>query len=274
MHINECSREYNDSSTINEILERDNVKLKVKPQELIKLYDNIIDYQGQLLVVEKDNPDQTYIIELKFRDKVYLIYKIYYVGIFYLLNKKYEDVYTIMHYILDRLNEANEFYVSYSLKTVSSLNTLNNELVTLSNSARFMISKCFFKINIQSDKNQNSNNMEIDSIPKKEKAKTKQHPYLFDSIINPKPELSFDNFNIFNDLTKISYDEYKEANLKHNFNNYSNIIQVPPNVTMLNPKPIVYDLTFQNIQYPNIDHKLKKETKGIFSRAVGYFFKK
>ncbi len=274
MHINECSKEFNDSLTLNEILEKDNVKLKVKPQELIKLYDNLIDYQGQLLVVEKDNPDQTYIVELKFKDKVYLIYKIYYVGIFYLLNKKYEDVYTIMHYILDRLNEANEFYNSYSLKSVSSLNTLNKELVSLSNSARFMISKCFFKINVDSEKRQTTNNMEVDSTAKKEKVKTKQHPWLYDSITNPKPELSIDNFNIFNNYTKIGFDEYKEANSKHNFNNYSNIIQVPPNISMLTPKPLVYDLTFQNIQYPNIDHKLKKESKGIFSRAVGYFFKK
>lgn len=272
MHINECSKEFNDSNVLNEIIEKDNVKLKIKPQEMIKLYDNLIEYQGQLLLLEKDNPDQSYILELKFKDKAYMIYKIYYVGIFYLINKKYEDVYTIMHYILDRLNDANEFYNSYSLKNVSLLNALSKDLVSLSNFSRFIISKCFCKLNVLEKKTIN-NNMEVDT-NKKEKVKHKAHPWLYDSITHPKASLSEDNFNLFSEYLKINFEDYRESNSKQNFNNHSNIIQVPPNLNMINPKPIVYDLTFQNIQYPIIDHKLKKEQKGIFSRAVGYFFKK
>ena len=270
MHITDCSKEFNDSLVLNEIIEKDNVKLKVKPQEMIKLYDNLIEYQGQLILLEKDNPDQTYIVELKFKDKAYLIYKIYYVGIFYLINKKFEDVYTIMHYILDRLNDANEFYNSYSLKNVSSLNPLNKELVNLSNFSRFIISKCFCKMNTFTEKN---TNLDVD-MNKKDKAKHKAHPWLYDSITNPKDNLTEENFNLFSDYLKIGFQDYKESNCKHNFNNHNNIIQVPPNLTMINPKPIVYDLTFQNIQYPNLDHKIKKEQKGLVSRAVGYFFKK
>lgn len=268
MHINECSKEFNDSSILNEILEKDNVKLKVKPQEMIKLYDNLIEYQSQLLLHEKENPDQTYIIELKYKDKAYLCYKIYYVAIFYLINKKFEDVYTIMHYILEKLNDANEFFSSYNLKNVTSVSAINKDLVNLSNYSHFIISKCFCKMNTTDDRNVDA------ELQKKEKIKHKSHPWLYDCIENEKMELSQDNFNLFNDYLKISYDEFKESNAKQNYNNFGNIIQFPPNLKMINPKPIVYDLFFQNLQYPNIDHKMKKEQKGVFSRAVGYFFNK
>jgi len=72
---------------------------------------------------------------------------------------------------------------------------------------------------------------------------------------------------------KINFDEYKESISKQNFNNHTNIIQFPPTLKMLCPKQIIYDLTFQNIQYPSLENKMKKEQKqGIFGRAVGYFF--
>jgi hypothetical protein len=83
-----------------------------------------------------------------------------------------------------------------------------------------------------------------------------------------------ENFELIKDEVKISYEDYLEAHEKNNYNNFSHMMQVPPNTKLIDPKPIVYDLTFQRFQYPKLDSKKQAENKGIFSRALGYFFNK
>jgi hypothetical protein len=40
-------------NVLTDIIEKDNVKLRVKPQEMIKLYDNLLEYENQLINLEK-----------------------------------------------------------------------------------------------------------------------------------------------------------------------------------------------------------------------------
>lgn len=78
---------------------------------------------------------------------------------------------------------------------------------------------------------------------------------------------------MFKDIISINYNEYKEALEKQTFNNSTHIIQFPPNIQSILPKPIMYDLTFQNIVYPDIEAKTKKQEKaGLIGRTFGYFF--
>jgi len=78
---------------------------------------------------------------------------------------------------------------------------------------------------------------------------------------------------MFKDYVNLPYGDYKEAIEKQNFNNSINIIQFPPTIQTMYPKPIIYDLTFQNIVYPDIEAKTKKEEKaGLLGRTFGYFF--
>ena len=98
---------------------------------------------------------------------------------------------------------------------------------------------------------------------------------MYDEIVGNREELSKENFDLFQDNVKISYEEYEDALEKMNYNNYNHIIQLPPNTNLILPNPIIYDLTFQKFQYPNLENKINKQGKGgMFSRAVGYFFKK
>ena len=73
-YISEYSKEYNTIENINNLFEKDNLKLKVKPQEMMKLYDNLKEYQSQLINLEKDNPEQSYIII----EKKYTLYQKYF----------------------------------------------------------------------------------------------------------------------------------------------------------------------------------------------------
>ena len=106
---------------------------------------------------------------------------------------------------------------------------------------------------------------------------SKQHikcnSYLYDSITNQRNNLTEESFNHFNQHVNLSFNDYTEAIEKQNFNNSTHIIQFPPTIQTLYPKPIIYDLTFQSIVYPDIEDKTKKQEKaGLASRAFGYFF--
>lgn len=78
-YISEYSKEYNTIENISNLFELQNIKLKVKPQEMMKLYDNLKEYQSQLINLEKDNPEQSYIIELNYREK-YILYQKYFMS--------------------------------------------------------------------------------------------------------------------------------------------------------------------------------------------------
>lgn len=245
---------------------------------MIKLYDNLLEYQNQLINLEKENPDQTYLVDLNYKNKIFSVYKVFYVSLFYLLNKKYDDVYTIMHHTLESIKDINEFYEVHNLDSIASLQKLKKEIEDLENLCRFIISKSFVRMHKEKqEKLKDANKMIVDSEPlKKEKAKVKFNGWMYDEMVEDSSTntLSRENFDLFKDNIKVSYEEYIEGLEKMNYNNYSHIVQLPPNTLLLNPKPIVYDLTFQKIQYPDLENKMKKQDKGIFGRALGYFFKK
>lgn len=278
IYINDYSQDFSNRNIINEMFDKDNIKLRVKPQEMIKLYDNLIEYGNQLISLEKENPDQSYLTDLNYRNKIYAVFKIFYVGLFYLINKKYEDVYTIMHHILEKIKDINEFYDIHNLSNNSSLKALKSETENLESKSKYIISKSYVKMskdkmNVQHNKNA----MIVDSgaVEKKEKTKVKFNGWLYDQMSNEKAEIGRDTFEMFKDNVKVTYEEYVEAFDKGTYNNYSHIIQLPPNNEILNPKPIVYDLTYQKFAYPNLDKKIKKtEDKGLMSRAFGMFWKK
>ena len=126
--IEDNSKELLNESVLNELFEKDNTKLRIKPQEMIKFCDNLSDYQNQLLNLEKENPDPSYVIDLNYRSKIYEIFKIYFVGLIYLSNKKYEETYTIQHHVMEKIKDALEFYEIHNLSIVSSLKMLNKRL--------------------------------------------------------------------------------------------------------------------------------------------------
>lgn len=279
--IEDYSKELLSESVLNELFEKDNTKLRIKPQEMIKFCDNLSDYQNQLLNLEKENPDPSYIVHLNFRSKIYEIFKVYFVGLIYLSNKKYEETYTIQHHVIEKIKEALEFYEIHSLSSVSSLKNLNSKLISFEKIAKFLIAKSFVKmskeklslVNASNNNNSNNKNFEAENLAKKNKIK--MNSWMFDLINDNSALMSKDTFETLKDNVNFPYEEYLDAYSKNNYNNYSHMVQFPPNTQLLNPKPIVYDLSFQKFQYPNLAEKSKKqESKGLIGRAFGYFFNK
>ena len=266
------------------LFEKDNLKLKVKPQEMMKLYDNLKEYQSQLINLEKDNPEQSYIIELNYRERIYTLSKIFYVGLAYVLNQKYLEAYTIMFYTLEKIKESNEYYEQHHLENVSQLKELKSKIDNTEKLAIFIINTAFVKMQFnkekkeekekkekKEEKKEKENKEEKDKKEKKEK-KIKYNPYLADLMFNENTILTKEQYDDLKDYITLSYEDYIEGIKNQNFDGYTHIIQIPMNTQLLEPKPIVYDLTFEKLEYPDLTEKTKEKSKSLMGRAFGYFF--
>ena len=269
-YISEYSKEYNTIENISIICEKDNLKLKVKPQEMMKLYDNLKEYQSQLINLEKDNPEQSYIIELNYREKIYTLSKIFYVGLSYVINKKNHEAYTIMFYTLEKIKESNEFYEQHHLENVSQLKELKNQTDNMEKLAFFVINTSFVKM--QLNKGPVSKDTEKKEKKENKDKKIKYNPYLADLMFNNNIVLTKEQYENLKDYITLPYEDYLEGIKKHNFDGYTHIMQIPMNTQLLEPKPIVYDLTFEKLEYPDLTEKTKEKPKGLMGRAFGYFF--
>ncbi len=270
-YISEYSKEFNTIDNISNLFEKDNLKLKIKPQEMMKLYDNLKEYQSQLINLEKDNPEQSYIIELNYREKIYSLSKIFYVGLAYVLNKKNHEAYTLMFYTIEKIKESNEFFSQHHLDNVSQLKELKNQIDNMEKMAVFVINTAFAKM--QLNKESNKTNEKKESQDKKDK-KIRYNPYLSDYMLNNNVILNKEQYEELKDYITLSYEDYLEGIKTHNFDGYTHIMQIPMNTQLLEPKPIVYDLTFEKLEYPDLTEKTKEKSKSLMGRAFGYFFGK
>ena len=59
---------------------------------------------------------------------------------------------------------------------------------------------------------------------------------------------------------------------ENTFNNYTHIMQIPMNTELISPKPIVYDLIYEKLEYPDLKDKTKTQSKSLMGRAFGYFW--
>ena len=280
--INEYEKDFDNLETITNLFEKDNLKLKYKPQEIMKLYDNLIEYENQLINLEKENPDQSYLIDLNFREKIYSLCKVYYVGLFYILNKKYNDTHTLMFHTIEKIKEVNEYYDMHKLNNISSLKILKEKVNSIEKMCIFIINMSYSKIqqnkNIEDPKLKNKNKdnkdnkdlMEIDTT-KKEK-KIKYNPYLYDEIIKEgKSNLTKEQYLTMENYVTLPYNDFIQVRKENTFNNYTHIMQLPMNTQLIPPKPIVYDLVYDKLEYPDLKDKIKSQ-KSLMGRAFGYFW--
>ena len=278
--IQEYEKDFENIETITNIFEKDNIKLKYKPQEIMKLYDNLIEYENQLINLEKENPDQKYLIDHNFKEKIYSLCKIYYVGLFYILNKKYNEAHTLMFHSIDKIKEVNEFFENHKLNNVSSLKELKDNVNSIEKMCIFIINMTYSKIqqnkNLNDAKLKNKNNKDKDSMEidtnKKEK-KIKYNPYLYDTIINEgKTNLTKEQYSTMEKYVTLPYNDFMQVTKENTFNNYTHIMQIPMNTELISPKPIVYDLIYEKLEYPDLKDKTKTQSKSLMGRAFGYFW--
>jgi len=138
---------------------------------MIKLYSNLTDYLNQQLVLEKENPDQTYLLELNYKIQVYSVYKNFFIGLFYLTHKKLEELYTIMHHVQEGLEEAKKYYTNNKLKqnNSTSLNRCSEQATNIKSLIEFVLAQTFVRMSEENKLKQSNVNMELDGNNKKGK---------------------------------------------------------------------------------------------------------
>ena len=211
-----------------------------------------------------------------------------------------------MFYTIEKIKESNEFYEQHHLSNVSQLKELKQQIDNLEKLAIFVINTSFAKMQLNKDKDKNKEK-EKDKADKKDdktkdkkddKAKDKKDdkekdkkedkdkkeekkekkikygPYLVDLMNEDKVVLTKEQYENLKEYITLPYEDYLEGLKNHNFDGYTHIMQVPMNTQLLEPKPIVYDLTFEKLDYPDLSQKIKGESKSLMGRAFGYFFGK
>ena len=284
--INENKSYYLNDLLIYDLIEKDNLKLVIKPQEMIKLYDNLIQYYSQIKSNEKDFTDEVFFNVVNFKERLSGIFKVFFTGIFYMSIKKYEEANNLINYFkqqcldLKREYENNKFQ-SLNYKDLDSFLEMIRECNDFST---FISKKLYVKIvnekaerltNIRKNKVKEEGNDKEKEKEKENKMQIKCNSWLYSNLKGDKESINKENFEIFKDYSKISFEEYNDSLSKQTYNNYTHLIQFPPNFQILYPKPISYDLVHSRINYPDMKQKIEKEeqaNKGYFGKALSYMF--
>ena len=182
-----------------------------------------------------------------------------------------------MFYTIEKIKESNEFYEQHHLENVSQLKELKTQIENTERLAIFVINTAFVKMQLNKNKEKKEDKEKKDDKEKKEKKeikekKIKYNPYLSDLMFNENIVLTKEQYEDLKDYITLPYEDYLEGFKNHNFNGYTHIMQIPMNTQLLEPKPIVYDLTFEKLEYPDLTEKTKEKSKSLMGRAFGYFF--
>lgn len=259
--------------TIVDILEKDNVKLNVKPQEMIKLYDNLIQYYSQIRVNEREFNDEIFLNILNLKEKISNSCKIFYCGYFYLSNKKLTETLSIFNNLKDKYFEIVKIYEMNKNLKCKELDEMIDELESLIRNSEFISHKIFSKLKLDNlNKVRNGEKEE-----KREKITYKCNSWLQSDMNGDKESINNENYKVFSEFMKMNFEEFKDSLKKQNYNNFTHLIQFPPSFLLLPPKPISFDLVYSSIKYPEIKSQSKEnktEKQSLIGRAFGYMFGK
>ena len=116
--VNDDSKDFEDEKVLSSLCEKPNLKLRIRPQELIKLYDNLLDCYNKLIILDKENPDKQSVRTLTYYIQAYSLFKIYYSGIFLILHKRFQDTIALMNYYINQVKGNNEYYNQHHINRV------------------------------------------------------------------------------------------------------------------------------------------------------------
>ena len=272
LYLEQYKLYYIEKNILVDLLEKDNCKLSTKPQEMIKLYDNLAQYFSQTKSNEKEFLDENTLNCFNFKEKICSVFKVYYTSFLYLQMKRLEEPYNLLYYFKQQwLDVLKTYELNKYSKKWRDLDSLISDGKNLDNYSSYAIQKLYVKINIDKQP------LIFKKLKKEEKDKKgiKCSSWLYSSLKGDKESISVENYEIFKQYTKIDFNQYHEAINKQTYNSYTHLIQFPPNFQILYPKPISFDLINNHLNYPDLTSKFKKEEKkSLVGRTLGYFFGK
>jgi len=216
-----------------------NLKYKlVATQDLVKLYDNLLQIYRQLIEIEASNPDFKEIKSLEAQEMAYKLLRVFYVACTHITYGRLLEGYSLLVNLENEFQKLKDYTQNYGLdlsKINPELNADVNEYVDKIGTLKV---RAHVQILNQRNKEQESLKSKIDNMNIEGKAQVKGT--IYDLLKNPQAATE-ELPNIIEDLSNVP------------------LVEFPPKLIQLPCKPIFLDLGYSYLNYPKIEGKIKAE---------------
>lgn len=260
IYLENFNKEVLNKRLIKLIIEGNNVSVKVKPQEMIKLYENLIEYQNSLSSLEKENNERYDTTFDEFSILVFQTFRKFFSSLIYIYNKKFQDANTLMHFIKEEIRSVFEFLEVHKKTDSQEFHELLGKIKDLSNFTTFLTSLLYVAV-VKKEKQS-----------EKQVTRIKTNSNLYDIMNSNFFKINEEFYKLFANNFKFTYEEYKESLENQNYSNYTNLINFPPKISLLNPKPIIYDMAFEAIHFPDLSERSKKQEGSMLGKMKSFFW--
>ncbi|XP_008415867.1 signal recognition particle subunit SRP68 isoform X1 [Poecilia reticulata] len=196
-----------------------------RPQDLIRLYDIILQSLAELSTLQGLEDDHTFQKEVSLKTLVYKAYRCFFIAQSYVLVKKWSEALVLYERVL-----------KYAKEVQSKSKSLNNSLKDLPD-----VQELIAEVNAEKYSLQAAAILDTDEAPEV----SAQQQVKDNTVRRPLCE-HLDNFHL--DKTLVG---------KH-----PNLVQFPPEFQPIPCKPLFFDLALNHVAFPPLDDKVEQKGKG------------
>jgi signal recognition particle subunit SRP68 len=220
------------------------------PQDIVKLYDNLLQVYKQLLELESSSPDYKVFKGIELQETCCKTIRCFYVALTYFSQGKLLEGYSLLVHFEGLAASIKDLERNYEV----SLESSNKDLANLlrQNVERVAALKVRAHINILNQKSKEEDKLRKDMEGVNIQGNTKK------------------NENLLQFLKRTQKDA-QDNTVPEDLENFP-LIDFPPNFNLLPSKPIFLDLGYNYLKYPSLQGKIKEEEKKGIGKAFGKVF--
>ena len=263
-----------------------------RPQLVMKLFDKALKALKKISQ-ENDALDPEKITEYNHREMIIQVYLKFFIAVHYANEKRYNHSYLIIKRAREETLRCFEYSDSPATKDeIEKLRVFNE------NQIEYMLCKCHAILLLQQEKEVDDLGKDIQNMNLENKSKHSSDnilnivEFLFDKAgklktendaTEMKVELTDGNMNILETGAKNvlmmeedgNHDIDELLRKKIRFNKKIKLIDLTPKLQPVMPKPFLFDIAGDGVEYPNIAKAVEETTNqgtGLFGRIKGAFF--
>jgi len=220
------------------------------PQDIVKLYDNLLQVYKQLIELEGSNPDYKVFKSIELQETACKTLRCFFVALTYFSQGKLLEGYSLLVHFEDLAETIKDLERNYEVTLENSNRDLANTLNQ--NVERVGALKVRAHINILNQRNKEEDKLRKDMEGVNIQGNTRKNENLLQFL-------------------KRSQKDPKDNTVPDDLENFP-LIDFPPNFNLLPSKPIFLDLGYNHLRYPSLQGKIKEEEKKGIGKAFGKVF--
>jgi len=220
------------------------------PQDIVKLYDNLLQIYKQVLELESSNPDYKSFKSIELQESTLRLLRTFYVACTHFSYGKLVEGYSLLVHFDSLAASVKDLERNYQVSLEAVNRDLANDLKV--HSERVSPLKVRAHINILNQKVKDEDKLKKDLEGMNIQGTLKK------------------NENLFQYLKRTQKDGEENA-VPEDLENLP-LIEFPPNYSLLPSKPIFLDLGYNYLQYPSFRNRIKEEEKTGIGKAFGKVF--